>query len=191
MLFRSAEKFDEIKKAGGISIKKQIEKLLNEPCVNEFDDWHKEICKELIDWFKTETESEAFSYGNAQKWVNMTLKYLYIIYQIFAVFEPENDFVIKYGKLIDQYSVKFHVPVDSYIIDKSWSFPDIILPLKENAKREKVYKHPHEYVKPWSQWNVEEYTEYRKSLAEVLGENVSPIEWENQAWIEAVKARKA
>lgn len=182
-----------IKEKGKRILKKEIKKLLDKSCVIRFDDWHKNICEELIGTYgdiNKKFADEVFSYGNAQKWVNMTLKYLDILYQIFSVFEPESDFVNKYGFLIDKYSRKFHVPVDSYMIEKSWPLLDVKLPLKDKAKREKNYKCPYEYVTPWSQWCDEEYTEYQKNLADVLEENMSPLEWENQAWIEAVKARK-
>lgn len=63
----------------------------------EFDKWHKKCCDKLIEAF----ESQEFFYGQAQKWINMCLKYLSML---------EHSMVEK------QYEY-FHVPIDNYIMD--------------------------------------------------------------------------
>lgn len=49
----------------------------------DFDEWHKNLCEDLVDDYEnafknafSEKCTNIFTYGNAQKWVNMTLKYL-------------------------------------------------------------------------------------------------------------------
>lgn len=64
-----------------------------------YDRWHKDICGEIVEYFST--LDIIFTYGHAQKWVNMTMKYLYILDE--ADFSDVFDF--------------FHVPIDSIIID--------------------------------------------------------------------------
>ena len=63
----------------------------------DYDAWHRGVCGDLVAYYKT--QNIAFTVGHAQKWVNMTMKYLYIHggVDVTAVF----DFL--------------HVPVDSYI----------------------------------------------------------------------------
>lgn len=64
---------------------------------NEFDRWHKECCDKLINVF----ENQLFYYGQAQKWINMTLKYI-------SMFEH---------KLVENQYEFFHIPIDNYIIE--------------------------------------------------------------------------
>lgn len=64
-----------------------------------YDRWHKAICDELVEYFST--LDIGFTYGHAQKWVNMTMKYLYILDE--ANFSDVFDFL--------------HIPIDSIIID--------------------------------------------------------------------------
>ena len=42
-----------------------------------FDMWHKSTCHELCDAY-SEAGFDKFSIGQAQKWINMTLKYIYV-----------------------------------------------------------------------------------------------------------------
>lgn len=88
-----------------------INKLLEYDSMSQekFDKWHKSICEELIKEFK----NQLFTYGQAQKWINMTLKYISIL-----------DYDIVKG--IYEYC---HVPIDNIIINqveynffnKAWS----------------------------------------------------------------------
>lgn len=64
-----------------------------------YDRWHEAICDELVGYFKP--LGIGFTYGHAQKWVNMTMKYLYILDE--EIFSNIFDF--------------FHVPIDSIVID--------------------------------------------------------------------------
>ena len=87
-----------------------IEKLLKLNISSQimFDEWHKNLCDDLILCF----EKQPFSYGQAQKWINMTLKYVSMM---------------EHKKVVNIYEF-FHVPIDNYIIiatdykfDKAWS----------------------------------------------------------------------
>ena len=75
-----------------------IKKLLKWEDINnqeKFDKWHEFTCKRLITF-----STEILSYGQAQKWINMTLKYL-------SMFDH------KQTERLYEY---FHVPIDNYII---------------------------------------------------------------------------
>ena len=65
----------------------------------EFDAWHKKLGNKLISLYAS--EGITFTYGQAQKWINMTAKYLYLI----GAYTFENVF---------QY---LHVPIDNYVMD--------------------------------------------------------------------------
>ncbi len=93
-------------------------KILNEEIIwlinskistqNEFDNWHKMTCDKL----KKSFLNQKFHYGQAQKWINMTLKY-------YSMLKPQKvECVYEF----------FHVPIDRYIIhctnyafDCAWS----------------------------------------------------------------------
>lgn len=66
---------------------------------NSYDRWHKAVCDELVGYFSP--LDIGFTYGHAQKWINMTMKYLYILDE--ANFSDIFDFL--------------HIPIDSIIID--------------------------------------------------------------------------
>ncbi|MDO4282754.1 MAG: hypothetical protein Q4D02_03880 [Clostridia bacterium] len=63
----------------------------------EFDEWHKNLCDALIQSF----EDQKLYYGQTQKWINMSLKYLAIL---------------DYTKVAKNY-IFFHIPIDNYILE--------------------------------------------------------------------------
>lgn len=70
----------------------------------EFDRWHKQTCLKLKDIYAN-NDFEEFSIGQAQKWVNMTFKYIFCIGE--NRLEGYSD-VYKYC----------HVPIDNIILEK-------------------------------------------------------------------------
>ena len=82
-------------------LNEEIEKLIYSKIENQdaFDIWHKKCCDELIDIFG----NQKFYYGQAQKWINMSLKYLSMIDH----------------NMIENNYEYFHVPIDNYIINIS------------------------------------------------------------------------
>ena len=73
----------------------------------QFDEWHKLKCDEIISSFSCIPYT--LYYGQAQKWLNMTLKYLTAIN-----FESDNLFKVNYHY--------FHVPIDKIIQDQFQKF---------------------------------------------------------------------
>jgi len=65
---------------------------------DEFDRWHEETCGKIMDCF---ARFPAFSYGQAQKWLNMTIKYRWF----FSESDPLNGY---FGVA--------HVPVDDFVL---------------------------------------------------------------------------
>ena len=68
-----------------------------ENLAENFDTWHKEVCNLIVEKYKD--HGIKLTYGQAQKWVNMTIKYLYILNE--HTFDNVFDFL--------------HIPVDNYI----------------------------------------------------------------------------
>lgn len=91
-------------------IKEYINKMINSNIINQqqFDELHKEVCYELIKKF----ENQFFTIGQAQKWINMTFKYLHLL---------------EYKEIKNIYEF-CHIPIDSYMLNitnyqmsKPWS----------------------------------------------------------------------
>ena len=140
-----------------------------------FDKEHNRICEEII---KTYSEISEFTYGQAQKWLNMMLKYVLLI--------EENSALKSY----------LHIPVDSYIMQSVGSDnPKLKYCLKLECITQKnctVDKYSESTSKPWSKWDYEEYIAFQNSIRTAIAESDynSPIEWENEAWIEVAEYRK-
>ena len=146
-------------------------------CTDEtFDLWHKAKCKEIKDtmngrkWKDSRSilkESDSFTYGLAQKWVNMTLKYLGLLGMLPEGLTPKS----------------LHVPIDSFILEE----------LKEESKIDGIEKDGDTYkykTKPWSQLKkYDDYMEIQNAIRQIAG-NTEPIEWESSAWIEIAKTRR-
>lgn len=158
-----------------------------------FDAQHTKTCEALVTKFNEALGSQKFTYGNAQKWVNMTIKYLYLIDGV------RHD----YGKTlsihegIDKCQKWFHVPVDSYIMQAIYR--DIELPRREQGRPQDIVKKrtfqtaQSKDLLPWSQWEQEHYgVVYQKirTYAQKGDVNLCPLIWENSAWIEVAKRRK-
>lgn len=81
------------------NIKESIEKLLCSEIntQTDFNKWHKKSSERLIKSF----ENQNFTYGQAQKWINMTLKYL-------SMFDH---------KKVEKIYEYCHIPIDNYILE--------------------------------------------------------------------------
>ncbi len=144
-------------KIGGLIDK--IRAYVNTACANKFNDvsafdnFHKECCDSLINEFDFLYKDSfiKLTYGQAQKWINMTLKYLFILGETKI-------------KGIDLNYAFFHVPVDSIIL----------------TVLEKKYSISGVNASPWSKWNdYEEYLNYQKEIRNLSSKmNLSPIEFE-------------
>lgn len=139
---------------------------------DEFDTWHQGICDKIIkkskkiEKFDENYEGKdkiQFTYGQAQKWVNMTIKYLYMLND--HTFDNVFDFL--------------HVPVDNYIFKAVKDELKIKKPTKKSWSRWNNYKEYKEYQ-----------NDIRKQLKEE--KYISPLRWEFENWLnEAEKeARK-
>lgn len=91
----------DLKESVNIIFKKEIP-IINEGSITsqeKFDSWHGEVCENMKNLY--EEKGIKLTYGQAQKWINMTVKYLYLFggYTFDSVFEY------------------LHIPIDNYIFN--------------------------------------------------------------------------
>ena len=101
---------DMLRKAVDVLLEERIPELVAVNDAEDFTKWHHSICEEIVSMY--ESEGIEFYIGQAQKWVNMTLKYLYVL--VPDVVEPFYRFL--------------HIPLDNYIIDiakKQYGIPPL------------------------------------------------------------------
>lgn len=144
-------------------------------CVDgQFGLWHKAKCEEIMDTMNTAVfqddslilKSNSFTYGLAQKWVNMTLKYLWLLDRL-----PE-----------DLTAKSLHVPIDSFILKKMQEDVD------EIRKDGDTYKYK---GKSWSQLDdYDVYLDIQAKIGQIAGKTF-PIEWEGPAWMDVAKTRSS
>lgn len=205
-------KFDGIKDKCCSIISEKLDDLLSSKSDVEFDEKHKNLCNDIVYAYKNikrkNSDEPAFTYGNAQKWVNMTFKNLYVICGIIQVFDTTDDNMKAFRKQILETEKFFHTPIDSYIIDTLWCKEGIKLPYipkekmneqglpiysknwKDHKKGNVVSKYDEKRVVPWSKWDEEYYTEFHESLKKSsVTDGKSEIVWEGPVWIEIAKKR--
>ena len=130
-------------------IENKVKAIANAGITNQdgYDEWHKAICEELVDRY-AKVCGDQFYTCQAQKWVNMTIKYLYLI---------GSDLV----RLITDFA---HVPLDNYVFaaarDHLGLFSDDLTPWSK-IKDYSVYLN---------------YQKELKNAVEPL--NISPLQWE-------------
>ena len=116
---------------------------------DEFDKWHEEKCKLLKENFREIMKYENIYIGQCQKWINMTLKYLFML--------GEN----RISGIETNYRF-FHVPIDNIIQDE-------FLEKYQIAKLEK----------PWSRTeDYDKYLNYQKEIRQKIGGSEIPLQLE-------------
>lgn len=179
--------------------------LDNKQKYESFFEFHKSVCFKLVGCFSDVNEEKIlFSYGNAQKWLNMSIKYLCLINSVFKEFDIDSEFVRCYQSYLSDNEDNFDVPVDSFILDYIWNKTEVDaekIPgygdnFLKNSSR-KNYKKPSDYLKKWSKWGDQkgdnedkEYSEFQKALKASVVKDESPIIWENRAWIYQARKRR-
>lgn len=93
-------RFNSLCEETRLELKKEVNRELItkiETIKENFEIWHKEACGLIIE--KYEKHRIELTYGQAQKWVNMTIKYLYMLNE--HTFDNIFEFL--------------HIPIDNYI----------------------------------------------------------------------------
>ncbi len=145
-------------------VQEQVHVLLDSN-INNFDEKHKSACKKIQE--TADKWKEKLYYGQAQKWLNMTMKYMWLLGAWDYKFKPLQSVV--------------HIPVDRFIMQAVAEL-GIKLPDKEGGLSS------YSKAKPWSKWGEQDYENFRKQIEGKIGD--SPYEWEGPAWIKVAKERK-
>ena len=102
-------------------LKKEISYLINDENINKetFNNRHNNICNKIIDVYKK--NDITIHYGQAQKWLNMSFKYLFCL--------QEGDFKNIFHFL--------HIPIDKNIIAAAYKIFNIEKPKRAWSKLDK------------------------------------------------------
>lgn len=192
------EASSECKKEAETVLKKLVDECFEKTSLEA--DWHCNACKEICGIY-AKKEISKFTYGNAQKWVNMTLKNLYIIGSLHELVDLKDS--EKWEKLLEKAS-EFHAPVDNYILQAVWEDENSTTPdskktslkdcknlkLRGDGTTYRIVKETDEIT--WSQIPDEEtYKSVKEAIDSCLKENGKlPLDRENEAWLKIAKARK-
>ncbi len=175
------KEFDKLKvnfkQGAGERLQKRVDLIIRADIKagnDNFDKWHKDACTELVELAKSWPEGKlklfkdkGFTYGHAQKWVNMTLKNMLIM----GLWDNE---LLKYVNCL-------HIPIDSYILSAAGK-----------SKTEKIHEDcsvngldVKDNLGKWSKIdNYDAYKNYQEQIRESLQSlKMSPIKWEGLAWI--------
>lgn len=192
---------EKIKKAKDEAKKYILDFIQTEVMTGQLEEgWHEGICDGIYNMFEKESlESHmqstkiqspritAFTYGNAQKWINMTLKNLYIIGLILSEeFECNKlDNLVKNAK-------EYHIPVDNYILQKAYGNCGKIVQITKNETYKIKCDDGEMYS--WSQIpNYDTYMEIEEELQELARKDdnfKTYLDWENEGWIEIARKRR-
>lgn len=128
---------------------------------DDFDTWHRGLCDKIIkkskkiEKYKITKESNKkkiqLTYGQVQKWVNMIMKYLYIL-------EVE-------GYTFDSVFEYLHIPIDKYIL--------------KGVEDDLEIKRPVDAWSRWD--NYDEYLKYQNDIREKICTTPLRWEFENWA----------
>lgn len=165
---------------------------------DDYKEWHKKVCSELVKLYSGITaEGKEFTCGVAQKWVNMIMKYLYVIKEIFEGFGDNNETNMWLKKLSDKnFEQYLHIPIDSFILEnisrKTKKKEDYTAEFKIEVKNTDGSKGFYSYrTMPWSKYEdyEEDYYQLQKRIRGEVKEN-SILDWENLAWIKVNPYKK-
>ena len=145
--------------------------------IDDYNKWHNQLCQALLEEaekgnFLIEKEKEmptqkskVFYYGQAQKWVNMTIKYVWLL-----------------GLIPERFEKELHIPVDRYLIEAL--LPNCAVPTKNDSEIKPTAFQADKIV-PWSEWNKINYNDFQSCCKQSNKEkNKLPLVWENRIWIE-------
>ena len=123
---------------------------------NTFERWHEKVIKEIEKVYGIK-----LNHGQAQKWLNMTIKYIFVLKEILSTEDSRLKDI--QGFLDNTDENDYYPPIDSYVI-----------------KGAKVSSE-----KPWSKMTSDDYNKIITSLGE--GKNFI---WEMESWGEFAKKYK-
>lgn len=139
--------------------------------VNHSEELSKYLEKVSLSTCSCKRNDNCFYYGQAQKWINMSLKYLWLLGMIP---EEENDLL--------------EAPIDSFIINAAnFENKELLFPIDIDNPTDSDNKEYHSLcgnTMPWSKLDETEYNFIQEQVKKISS-NQTVIEWECNAWINA------
>lgn len=137
-----------------------VKHLLVQPPTSQaqFDQLHADCCQTCLD--ASSPNGAKIHYGQAQKLINMTLKYLFNEYARF------NGSSNQFGFPANNVEQWFHLPIDSQIRNALVGLYDFEDPTP----------------KPWSQWSQEDYLSFQSQIRQRLKPGYWPLEIDYLLW---------
>ncbi|MCR5344885.1 MAG: hypothetical protein K6E46_02365 [Lachnospiraceae bacterium] len=115
-------------------------------------------------------DESIFTYGMAQKWVNMFKKYMWL----FGEFKCDNE--------------NTDMPIDSYIIDALYHEKILTEDIASDLFKGKVGKNrASDYIKKWSHLNEDEYNIVQALIKANIPKDKTILSWENELWMNQAK----
>lgn len=163
---------DYSKKITDIICKREFSKIQSETYDLFFNNDHpKNDLNVYLNVKKTKNKSKrsgnCFYYGQAQKWINMSLKYLWLI-----------------GIIDDEEAESLDIPIDRIVMSAASKQFNTEFPTYTNPQTWKIYSESS--TMPWSKLNLDEYVTIQNDIKSSI-KGQSPIEWESKNWIKYAK----
>lgn len=149
-------KFNCIDSGIRINLKREVTELLKTEITDspnkdicsaeKFDEWHMHVCNEIIDKYKMRRIN--LTVGQAQKWLNMTVKYLYVLGE----------------KPLESAFAYIHVPIDNIVIkmakdDFGIDMPEIVWSKWDNYEEYLQYQNKfRQKIEQPFKWEFENWT---------------------------------
>lgn len=167
-------------------------KFLQELPVKDYNAAHKKLCSKLKKLYRGKTtEDRGFTYGIAQKWVNMTMKYIFVL----STLIENEEFSAKYAAQLPE--KELHIPLDSYMLEyiaqkdnkRFAGSPCMKIPAKWQSDGETYYSSNKALA--WSKYTDDvKYMKVQNGVRNKMCSHwKSPLDWEGPAWIEVAKQR--
>ena len=151
-------------------IKQKVKGLPEELEDKSFRKWHNEICNKIIECnpkaegLDVNVLRKNLTYGQAQKWVNMTLKYMWLM-----------------GLIEDQ--KQLCVPIDNYILKKLRDKDVDPFVIVKDGDTYTVKQKNGNTAYSWSKFpNACFYYGLDDKIKAIIGDKM-PLAWENEVWL--------
>ncbi len=174
----------------------KLDDILKSCSQDDFDKKHENICSNEIIGHANSVKGLKFYYGQAQKWLNMTLKYMYMT----GLWENEFSNMEEY----------LHIPLDNYILRGVFNettrkkITETETELFSDEAKNCNYVYSDGSFKPndktdsqkrvtWSRINSYDYLKIQKKIKECIPDGdykKHPLIWENKVWMAVAKLEK-
>lgn len=144
------------------TIKKALQNI-GEP----YEKWHEKLCADIISKYP----QDYLSYGQAQKWINMTVKYIYILKNL-------GKFQAEFPYISEENVCRFHVPIDSYILENVLEDKKTVWSKMKKDEyqsiRRRLLEREFDFIKELHEWNevVETNKKYDKDSYGYFSKNI-------------------